>query len=538
MTQLRGYNVIYPPPITGGKLISRLFDVFSHLFYKPELQLGKSQLGQNTITITAMQKTIRAKHQDDTSYYTTVTMENHQVNGDVSIDKGKRVVSESDASDSEYEPDCESSELVTERGCTGVQSQEDIGQASVTEKQHRQTPIGVVEGRVPWAPLVRGRTEYKGGTEGEATGIMGVVEHGGGIDGIGGQAPIGTFEALRVPSIKAPWATSSEVPWATSSEAPQVSCGELVGSQSGRADCGSNPMLLSVRQELTVVREASIGNGHNQSTMVEEGARHGSSRVPEESSLGTFSGANFVVTERGCTGVQSQEDIGQASVTEKLHRQTPIGVVEGRVPWAPLVRGRTEYKGGTEGEATGIMGVVEHGGGTDSIGGQAPIGTFEAGAPGILELGSTSALYQGTMGNLKRVGSQSGRADCGSNPMLLSVRQELTVVREASIGTGHNQSTMVEEGARHGSSRVPEESSLGTFSGANFGKTADDLAHSMVTERGCTGVQSQEDIGQASVTEKQHRQTPIGVVEGRVPWAPLVRGRTEYKGGTEGEVLL
>ncbi|CAK9159128.1 unnamed protein product [Ilex paraguariensis] len=143
--------------------------------------------------------------------------------------------------------------------------------------------------------------------------------------------------------------------------------------------------------------------------------------------------------ERGCTGVQSQEDIGQASVTEKLHRQTPIGVVEGRVPWAPLVRGRTEYKGGTEGEATGIMGVVEHGGGTDSIGGQAPIGTFEAGAPGILELGSTSALYQGTMGNLKRVGSQSGRADCGSNPMLLSVRQELTVVREASIGTGHNQ---------------------------------------------------------------------------------------------------
>ncbi|CAK9141167.1 unnamed protein product, partial [Ilex paraguariensis] len=44
------------------------------------------------------------------SYYTTVTMENQQVDGDVSVDKGKRVLSESDASDSEYEPDCESSE--------------------------------------------------------------------------------------------------------------------------------------------------------------------------------------------------------------------------------------------------------------------------------------------------------------------------------------------------------------------------------------------------------------------------------------------
>ncbi|CAK9159126.1 unnamed protein product [Ilex paraguariensis] len=138
MTQLRGYNVIYPPAITGGKLISRLFDVFSHLFYKPELQLGKSQLGQNTITITAMQKTIRAKHQDDTSYYTTVTMENHQVNGDVSVDKGKRVVSESDASDSEYEPDCESSEC---KGSQGEGSQAVIIQAGVSQPAVSQSDV-------------------------------------------------------------------------------------------------------------------------------------------------------------------------------------------------------------------------------------------------------------------------------------------------------------------------------------------------------------------------------------------------------------
>ncbi|CAK9175592.1 unnamed protein product [Ilex paraguariensis] len=40
-------------------------------------------------------------------------MENHQVDGDVSVDKGKRVVSEFDASDSKYEPDCECSEYDT-----------------------------------------------------------------------------------------------------------------------------------------------------------------------------------------------------------------------------------------------------------------------------------------------------------------------------------------------------------------------------------------------------------------------------------------
>ncbi|CAK9188592.1 unnamed protein product [Ilex paraguariensis] len=39
-----------------------------------------------------------------------VTMENYQVDVDVSVDKGKMVVSESDTSDSKYKPDYESSE--------------------------------------------------------------------------------------------------------------------------------------------------------------------------------------------------------------------------------------------------------------------------------------------------------------------------------------------------------------------------------------------------------------------------------------------
>ncbi|CAK9175398.1 unnamed protein product [Ilex paraguariensis] len=38
------------------------------------------------------------------------TKENHQLDGDVSVDKGKRVASECDELDSEYQPDCESSE--------------------------------------------------------------------------------------------------------------------------------------------------------------------------------------------------------------------------------------------------------------------------------------------------------------------------------------------------------------------------------------------------------------------------------------------
>ncbi|CAK9179851.1 unnamed protein product [Ilex paraguariensis] len=40
-------------------------------------------------------------------------VENHSVDGDVSVDKGKRVASESDASNNEYEPDCECSEYDT-----------------------------------------------------------------------------------------------------------------------------------------------------------------------------------------------------------------------------------------------------------------------------------------------------------------------------------------------------------------------------------------------------------------------------------------
>ncbi|CAK9136467.1 unnamed protein product [Ilex paraguariensis] len=43
----------------------------------------------------------------DSSFF---KMENHQVDGDVSIDKGKKVGLESDESDSEYQSDCESSE--------------------------------------------------------------------------------------------------------------------------------------------------------------------------------------------------------------------------------------------------------------------------------------------------------------------------------------------------------------------------------------------------------------------------------------------
>ncbi|CAK9166600.1 unnamed protein product [Ilex paraguariensis] len=77
------------------------------------------------------------------SYYTTVTMENHQVDGDVSIDKGKRVVSESDASDSEYEPDCESSEYDT-RTCTVTLpegNQGEVSQSAVNQGEGSQTAV-------------------------------------------------------------------------------------------------------------------------------------------------------------------------------------------------------------------------------------------------------------------------------------------------------------------------------------------------------------------------------------------------------------
>ncbi|CAK9159446.1 unnamed protein product [Ilex paraguariensis] len=38
------------------------------------------------------------------------TMENHQVNGDVSVDKGKKVALECNESDREHQPDCESND--------------------------------------------------------------------------------------------------------------------------------------------------------------------------------------------------------------------------------------------------------------------------------------------------------------------------------------------------------------------------------------------------------------------------------------------
>ncbi|CAK9144701.1 unnamed protein product [Ilex paraguariensis] len=146
---------------------------------------------------------------------------------------------------------------MTEEGGTTVHAQEDVGQASVTEKLHRQIPIGAT------APM----GEYRGHAP------MG-KHHGGGTNGVDEQTPMGTVkagapgaflgEALRAPPIEAPWVTSGKAPLASSGEAPRAPCGELVRTQSGGADCGDDPALLNVGQELAIVREASTGTGQYQ----------------------------------------------------------------------------------------------------------------------------------------------------------------------------------------------------------------------------------------------------------------------------------
>ncbi|CAK9167745.1 unnamed protein product [Ilex paraguariensis] len=74
--------------------------------------------------------------------------------------------------------------------------------------------------------------------------------HGGGANGVGEQAPMSEHHGEDTDGVG-----EQALRGIVKAGAP---CGELVGAQPGEADCGADPALLSVGQELIVVKEASI----------------------------------------------------------------------------------------------------------------------------------------------------------------------------------------------------------------------------------------------------------------------------------------